>query len=570
MKVMPMISRREWIALLIVTAVMLVITGIPYFYAQRIAPPETHFMGVVVNIPDHFQYFSWMRESETKVLVPNQMTPEDNSALLFNLLWWVLGRIEGITGLSYITLYQITRLLGGAFTLVAIYFFMSVIFTNVRKRWLGFLVATLATGVGYIWVIEKAISDRADVLFPFTLFTAEPNTFYTTMAFPHFTIATGLITLIFALVLLAQKAKNLHFAWVAAAVSLLLALQHSYDMFTIYGVIGMYGLFLWIRDRKFPLFMFKTGLIIALISVWPALQAYLITSLDPVWQGVLSQFDNAGAWTPAPYLLPILMGFAWLLALWALDIRTPWRERDDTHLFVLAWFLSHFILIYIPLNFQIHLLSGWQVVIGALAAIGLYTRVLPILGRFFKSMPQPRLALLASAALVLLVVPGNLYLYAQRFLDLRRAENVAVTAPADQADRSEGNIYFLSNGEYEAMQFLNGKVTDQDVVISSLKLGQFIPALTGGRAMLAHWAQTLDFYGKRDTVAAFYSSAMTDAEREALIRQYGIRYVIYSPIEAALGDYDLAASPLLTPVHDQNGVLVYEVRPEVALVSSGG
>lgn len=555
---MGTVNRRDWLYLGVIIVITLIITGIPYFYAQRIAPPDNQFMGVVVNIPDHFQYFSWMRESRTQILVANQLTPETSTPLLFNLLWWILGRIEVLTGLSYVTLYQVTRLLAGAFAMIAIYWFCGLVFQNRAKRWTAFLVAVFASGAGWFWVVYKYLARVPDVPNPFTVYTAEPNTFYTIMAFPHFTIATGLITIVFGLVLLAQRSQNLRYAWIAAVVSLFLSLQHAYDMFTIYGVIAMYGLFLWVRDRKFPAFMFKTGLIIVLISVWPALQAFLITTADDVWKGVLSQFDNAGAWTPAPYLLPFLMGFGWLLAIWALDIRIPWRKRDDTHLFLMAWFLSHFILIYIPLNFQIHLLSGWQVVIGVMATLGLYQRVLPLLARLFKNLSPARRTVIATVLLLLIVVPTNLYLFGQRFLDLRRANAEAATPM--EALGGEANAFFLTNNEVAAMQYLESQVTSGDVVLASLDMGQFVPALTGARSFLGHWAQTLDFFGKRQMVSDFFQSAITDDERQQILNQHSVDYVIYGPQEKKLGDYDVASASYLTEVFQQDDVIVFKVN----------
>jgi hypothetical protein len=555
---MKRVNRRDGLYLGLVIIITLIITGIPYFYAHRIAPPDNQFMGVVVNIPDHFQYFSWMRESRTQILVPNQLTPESSTPLLFNLLWWVLGRIESLVGLSYATLYQITRLLAGAFTMIAVYWFCGLIFQNRGKRWTAFLVAVFASGIGWLWVVYKYLADVPNVPNPFTIYTAEPNTFYTIMAFPHFTIATGLITVVFGYILLAQRSQNLRYAWVAAAVALFLSLQHAYDMFTIYGVIAMYGLLLWIRGRKFPVFMFKTGIIVVLISVWPALQAFLITTADEVWRGVLSQFDNAGAWTPPPYLLPFLMGISWLLAIWALDIRTPWRERDDTHLFLMAWFLSHFILIYIPLNFQIHLLSGWQVVIGVMATIGLYRRVLPLLARLFKNLPPIRLAQVGTVLLLILILPTNLYLFGQRIIDLRRANN-ETSAPTTTIG-GEAGVYFLTNGEVAAMQYLESQVASSDVVLSSLDIGQFVPALTGARSFLGHWAQTLDFYGKQKMVNDFFQSATSDAERQQILQQYGVDYVVYSPQEKKLGDYDPSSASYLTEAFKQDGVTVFKIN----------
>jgi len=537
-------TRREWLFVGAFILFILAITAMPYLFAYRTAPADRQFMGVMVNIPDHFQYFSWMRESRTQVLVPNQMTPEDSLPLLFNFLWWTLGRLEVLTGLDYAALYQITRWLAGAFVLAATYFFCGVVFQNRTKRWIAFLVGSVGGGFGWIWVVEKYVTGQEIPLNKlFSLQTSEPNTFLNVMAFPHFSIAAGLITVVFGLVLLGQRSQNLRYAWAAAAVSLLLSLQHAYDMFIIYPVIGLYGLFIWVRDRRFPLYLFKLGVIVVLVSMWPALQAYLITSADPVMRGVLEQFSNAGAFTPAPYLLPVLMGFGWLLAIWALDVRTPWRERDDTHLFIVAWFLSHFVLVYLPVDFQIHLLSGWQVVTGVLATIGLYTRVLPLLQRWFRNRTRQQLLRLGAAALILAVIPVNLYLLAWRFVDLRRAE-----AP-----------YFMPTDTIAAFDYLEAQTQPDDVVLSSLTVGQFVPALTGARAYLAHWAQTLDFYTKSENVAAFFHAAATDDMREAILREFDVDYVIHSPEERELGSFDPASAPYLIEAFSSGETTVYAV-----------
>jgi hypothetical protein len=565
----PTFTRREWLYVGLFIAVVLAVTALPYLYALRLAGANNQFMGIIFNIPDHYQYFSWMRESQTQILVPNQLTPETSTPLLFNLLWFMLGRIEAVTHIDYRILYQITRLLAGAFTMAAIYWFCGLVFTNRAKRWTAFAVAVLTSGLGWLLIVEKYLRHLPQANSPFAIYVAEPNTAYSIMAFPHFTIATGLITVIFGLLLLAQRNKSLRYSWAAAAVALFLSLQHAYDMFTIYGVIGMYALFIWIRDRRFPMFLFKTGLIVVLVSVWPALQSFIITNADAVWKGVLSQFDNAGAWTPRPWLLPILMGIAWLLAIFSIDIRTPWRDRDDTHLFLLAWFLSHFILIYIPLNFQIHLLSSWQVVIGVLATITLYRRVIPWLAKRFPNTSPRRLATIASVALVLAVVPTNLYLLAQRFLDLRRAASgeVVVNESGDSAG-AEASHFFLSNGQWAAMKYLEGQVKSTDVVFASLDIGQFVPVLTGARTFLGHWAQTLNFFDKRDMVKQFFNPDTTDAERADILKQYNVGYVLYTPMEARLGAYDPTSASYLTKVFEEGDTKVYKVNPQVAAAGS--
>ncbi len=454
--------------------------------------------------------------------------------------------MEVLTGIDYAGLYQITRLLAGALVMAATYFFCSLVFTNRLKRWTAFLVSVLGGGFGYIWIIEKYLTGTEVPLSKsFDIFVSEPNTFLNVLAFPHFSIAAGLITLIFGLVLLGQRSQKLRYAWLAAVVSLLLSAQHAYDMTIIYPVIGLYGLFIWVRDRKFPLYLFKLGLIVVLISVWPALQAFVITNSDPVWRGVLSQFDNAGAFTPSPLHLPILMGFGWLLAIWALDIRTPWKDRDDTHLMIMAWFLAYFVLIYLPVNFQIHLLSGWQVAGAVLATIGLYNRVLPLLQRLFKRVSRAQLVRWASVGLIAVVIPVNLYLFAWRFIDLRRAD-----AP-----------FYMPTDTVAAYDYLDTQVQTEDVVFASLTTGQFVPMFTGAHVFLGHWAQTLDYYGKSKAVEQFFDAATDDSWRRDLLDQFSVDYLIYSPFEAELGSFDPASASYLHEVFRSGDTVVYAVNP---------
>jgi hypothetical protein len=526
--------------------VVVAVTAIPYVYAYHFSPPDRQFMGVMVNIPDHFQYFSWLREAHTQILVPNQLTPEYSTPLLFNFLWWSLGQIQVLTGISYDGLYQITRWLAGIFVIMATYFFAGVIFTQRAKRWMGMLVGVFAGGVGYIWVIEKYLTgEEMSLTKSFDLFTSEPNTFFNILAFPHFSIAAGLIAVVFGIVLVGWRSQKLFYAIPAALVALLLSMQHAYDMFIIYPVIGFFGLAVWIRDRKFPMYLLKLGLIVVLVSMWPALQAYTITSTDEVWREVLAQFGNAGAYTPSPLHIPILMGIGWLIAIWALDFRVIWKGRDDTQLFVTAWFLSHFILIYLPFDFQIHLLSGWQIPIGILVTIGITRRIVPFLRRFFKNASSQQLTRWASIGVLVLVIPVNLYLYAWRFIDLRRADYP----------------YFTHTSDIAAFDYLESQVASDDVVLASLTIGQYVPAMTGARSFLAHWAQTLDFYGKSEMVKTFFNAATDDADRLAILDEFSVDYVYYSPNERALNEnsFDPADADYLESVFTDGEVTVYAV-----------
>jgi uncharacterized membrane protein len=98
------------------------------------------------------------------------------------------------------------------------------------------------------------------------------------------------------------------------------------------------------------------------------------------------------------------------------------------------------------------------------------------------------------------------------------------------------------------------------VVLASLTIGEFVPALTGARAFLAHWAQTLDFYGKSAMVESFFIGETDDEAREEILREYSVDYVFFSDDERRLGDFDPANAPYLSEAYNQDGVAVYRVN----------
>jgi hypothetical protein len=98
------------------------------------------------------------------------------------------------------------------------------------------------------------------------------------------------------------------------------------------------------------------------------------------------------------------------------------------------------------------------------------------------------------------------------------------------------------------------------VVLCSLNLGQYVPAVSGKAAFLAHWAQTVGFYDKRDRVARFFDASVLDAERVETLRAFGVDYVLYGPAERMLGSYEPAHAPWLTLEFSTPQVDVYSVQ----------
>jgi hypothetical protein len=278
-----------------------------------------------------------------------------------------------------------------------------------------------------------------------------------------------------------------------------------------------------------------------------------------MWREVLAQFVNAGAWTPNPLHLLVLLGIPFLVALLAF-IPSPDGGRRTTdgaaanhrELFLKTWFVINFFMVYVPLSYQIHYLNGWQVPIAILATMALYRRIQTADGRrqttgggLWSAVRRPSSVVrYLPALLVIAALPTNAYLLAWRFVDLARHDHP----------------YYLTRDEWEALRWLNQNAPPDAVVFSSIDVGQYVPSSTRGRAFLAHWAMTADLYRKQDLISRFFDPAVDDAERAAILQTYNVQYIIWGEAERELGAYDPGELPFAERVFDSPQAAVYRVN----------
>src|SRR5690606_6506275 len=65
---------------------------------------------------------------------------------------------------------------------------------------------------------------------------------------------------------------------------------------------------------------------------------------------------------------------------------------------------------------------------------------------------------------------------------------------------------------------------------------------------------------KRANVEAFFDPATSDAQRQAILAEFGADYVLVTPEEQALGAFDPASVPYLESVFSQGDATVYDVK----------
>ncbi|HEU4329279.1 MAG TPA: hypothetical protein VFS21_39440 [Roseiflexaceae bacterium] len=550
-----------WLPLAACVALLLLVSGLPYLYGHLTAPRGLVFQGIAFNVADIVQYWSWMRDHRGALVVPNRMTSEPNDPALFNMLWLILGQVQNLTGWRPATIYQALRLAGGAAFLLVLWWFVGLFLRDTRARWAAYLTAGLGGGLGWIWVVEKYAFGLSDVRFPLDVYVVEPNAFFALIALPHLLVAAAMIMAIFGLFLRAeQQGDDPRRYGAAALLALLLGLSHTYDLIMVYGILGVYVLLQFVRARRVLWGRFWGLGAVGLISSPPAAYFTYLTSLNPLWNEVLAQFDNAGIFTPNLLHIPILLGLPFLATLFC-GARLLARRRASpspaapepaaglAHRdFLWVWVVVGFGLLYIPTDFQIKMLNPYQVplaliAVGALAGWATNEQPAAAAQKQHGRTGARRWALVWL--FVLATLPTSAYLLGWRVLELSRHD-----AP-----------FYLSDDDMAALRWLDDRSDERAVVLSGLTFGQYVPALTGQRAFLAHWAQTARFFNRRDDVRRFFDASTPADERRALLDSHTVRYVVRGTEERTLGTFDPTGDPQLRQVFASGQVQVFEVLP---------
>jgi len=189
------------------------------------------------------------------------------------------------------------------------------------------------------------------------------------------------------------------------------------------------------------------------------------------------------------------------------------------------------------------MLNSWQIPMMFLVTAWLYDVLIPaVKGRVF-GIPA---AHWLPAALLLVVIPTNLYLLAWRFYDLSR-----YTYP-----------YYMEQDYITTFDWLRENTDPKEVVLSALDSGQYIPGLSGNKAFLAHWANTVNYYDKVERVNGFYSVDAPTTARLDTLRQFGVDYILVGPAERALGTFNPATMLGVELVFETPLVKVYLVDEE--------
>ena len=510
------------------TSALLLVTYLPYFVAHRVSVPGSTFNGYLVFDEDMNSYFSYIRQSaDGSWLFHNLFTPENHTALLFNLEWLALGKISWLLHVPVSTAFQIERVLGGITLLLGFCLFASIFIEAASMRRFALLLFSLGGGFGWVFILLQKTGSLA--IAPMDLLGGL-HPFFQIMLNPHFSLAQGSLLLTFSSYLAGEIKGGGGYYLISGIACALVGLMRPYDMVVAVFTMCIFMALRYVAEKHWPLCKTLWRSFPILMALPVVLYYQYLFEWDPVYKWWHIQSVQPPVY---PLTMVVSAGLGLFLALGNIGQLLRLRGAEARKTFLLAFLSAMSIL-----TFSFPVLSRpWQfgtVWMGPLIIAGLMNPERSFLSALLKR----------RHLLVVLLIVNSL---------------TSVWLVLWKVDEVSHGMYRTDNRLIGAFRWLEENSSPSDVVFASCETGNSIPRFSGNRVFCGY-VSTVELKHKASLVERFFDSGTSDQDRRELLERYGIKYVFYGPRELTLGKYQPETSAFLRLAYRNEVVGIFVVE----------
>lgn len=537
------IAFQEWKFVGLMGVILILLTFLPIIIGQIATPSDSVFLGrQTLNSPDLSVYYSSIEQVKSgHYLFKNFFTSEPHSYFIFDPFWLIIGLFAKIFSLSSFLAYQISRFLLIPILLVAAYYLIAFFFQEKIKRKICFIFLLFSSGMG--WLYGFSLKNFPEI--PTDLWVPEAFFFLSCYNSPHFIVSLTLIILIFLLSLLSFERYRPVYSLAAGFCVLFLSLFHPYHLPTIFGVLLVFIIICFLKEKKINFNYLKYYFILLLFAL-PAV-FYHFWLLQNFWVRQQHFFQNICL---TPSLLMVLLGYGFLsiFALIGAYILIIKKVKSQKDIFLLSWLGIQFFLIYFPFAFQRRLLEGLQIPLVILAVFGLfflkdYLKEKPIFRKYFFSKDN------------LLRKIFFLWLFLICFF----GSNLTILLNDLSLYLKDNSRIYLKKEEQKAMLWLKNNTPEESAILSSLENGNLIAAISLRQVYLGHLHQTAQSSKKKEGIERFFKKS-NDAEKIFFLKENGIDYLYFAEEEKNQALFSPGEKEYLKKVYGNNEATIYQYR----------
>lgn len=544
----PYIQRREWQTAVTIALITLFLLAIPYALGYLLARPGTFFTGLIMNPEDAQTYLAKMVEGfNGRYLYTIPFTPEPHAAAFVGVFYVWLGQLARLTGLGVLGMWHLSLAVADLTLFLSTYFFIAVFLPEPSQRQTAYWLALLGSGLGWLAFVV-GVPMWAGTL-PLDFREPGAHLFFTAFTFPHVAVGTALTLWSVYFVWRMVVEPSWQTAVAAGLCNLGLSIAYPFLIYLIAGIMGLFGLYQLVQQKKVPWLLAAQWGLALLIPLPLNIYYAVVLQSNPVFAAWSAQsITPTFHWTHYVVAYGPMVG----MALW-----WAWRKPAQQPPFAIlwAWLLAVLILLNLPTNPQRRFVQGVHIPLAIFTAVAYSQMTLPWLqqSRPFQALLRlPRyewgkLSRFMTMLFVLCMSMSNFYVWA----------SVAFSNSAVQPDP-----LFRPIDEQTAVAWLNTHTDSQSVVLGDYQTGSYIGGTLAHPVMIGHWSETKAYETKAAAVAQFYASDTSDSWRQAFLHQWGIGVVWFGPREQALGGFQPSQADYLEPIYHNDSITLFAVRPQ--------
>jgi hypothetical protein len=507
------IRNHIWIIVLI-----LIVITIPFLYGSINSGSDYVFGGFLLNPIDGNSYLAKMHEGwEGSWSFSLPYTPVQGNGVFLFIFYLFLGHLSRWINLPLIIVFHLTRLICSIFFLSMLWRFINFHIKDSKVAFSVFILSGLGSGLGWIASIFGML--------PMDFWVAEAYPFLSIFSNPHFPLSLGLILAGYIIIKNSfQKMRRLFLFLIGFLLAVILPFG-----FVILGILLLIEYVIsWkdhVKNQWIDLISFSVG-------GFPVLfYQFGIINTDP--QLIVWNIQNQ---TPAPQPINLILSLSPALIFALLYIyRKKNIKSDQSTLSLIVWMVAGIFLTYLPFNLQRRFLLGIFIPVSILAM------------KYLSELVDKQKNRLLVGVLISFSLISNLIMIISGFVGMKSFQP----------------ILYITKSEYEGLKWISSKANTDDLVLSTSRMGLFLPAYTGRRVIYGHPFETVNASINEKIVNEFFSCSLTREDEEEIVRNFEVDYIFWSSrnsSEECLPRLLEESSPITTLVYPSGITKIYEIH----------